>query len=137
MFVVSLRWYVGWQHVEPPADQAQVRQLNLGGGALGYFHFPRLAHVKGTPGATCFSFRVSSDVVWRPDFHLSPGTLSMKVPLWMPFALWAIPTITLFALDLASARRRRMGQCAKCGYDRAGLAPGAVCPECGGAWAGG
>jgi hypothetical protein len=28
-------------------------------------------------------------------------------------------------------RRRRAGRCPACGYDRAGLAAGAVCPECG------
>jgi hypothetical protein len=28
--------------------------------------------------------------------------------------------------------RRRKGRCASCGYDRAGLAEGAACPECGG-----
>jgi hypothetical protein len=33
--------------------------------------------------------------------------------------------------DLRHWRRSRGGRCVKCGYDRAGLAPEAACPECG------
>jgi len=36
-------------------------------------------------------------------------------------------------LDMLARRRARIGCCPKCNYDRAGLAPGSVCPECGAA----
>jgi hypothetical protein len=58
-------------------------------------------------------------------------------PLWPGFALntlfyaafayglWQIP------LAIRRRRRRRANKCVKCGYDRAGLAENATCPECG------
>ena len=40
--------------------------------------------------------------------------------------------VLLFALGwVRRARRRANGRCTGCGYDRAGLAPHAACPECG------
>ncbi|MFN0012504.1 MAG: hypothetical protein ACKVS8_12770 [Phycisphaerales bacterium] len=54
-------------------------------------------------------------------------------PLWAPFVLFLIPTAIAWCLDARARRAARIGLCAKCGYDRAGLAPGAVCPECGAA----
>ena len=52
---------------------------------------------------------------------------TVALPLWLPavasFALWAV------------ARRRGWGrelwQCARCRYDKRGLAPNTPCPECG------
>lgn len=43
----------------------------------------------------------------------------------IPLGLW------LGIGPLRRRRRRRAGRCPRCGYDRAGLAAGAVCPECG------
>lgn len=54
------------------------------------------------------------------------------LPLWAMFAASLLATLAAWRQD-AIARRVRMGQCLKCGYDRAGLAPGGVCPECGAA----
>ena len=50
----------------------------------------------------------------------------LRVPLWFVAVLPALPTAWLWYID-----RRHLGQCAKCGYDLAGLAPGSMCPECG------
>ncbi len=43
-----------------------------------------------------------------------------------------IAFVVLFAPGgLRRVHRRRRGRCISCGYDRQGLALGAICPECG------
>lgn len=51
----------------------------------------------------------------------------LHVPLWIPLGIGAILTVVLWLPDL---RRSPTTGC-PCGYDLAGLAPGAPCPECG------
>jgi hypothetical protein len=61
------------------------------------------------------------------------------VPIWSGLAIDTLfyGTIAWGLLflpgTLRRSRRRRGGRCLKCGYDRAGLASEAACPECGGA----
>jgi hypothetical protein len=50
------------------------------------------------------------------------------VNLFYPFLLAALPAGFLWWTDPG---RFGPGRCRKCGYDRAGLAPAATCPECG------
>ncbi len=64
----------------------------------------------------------------RVERSISPALVS--VPLWMPLAAVALPTAWIGRRDWR-ARRLAVGHCVSCGYDRAGLAPGAACPECG------
>ena len=60
-----------------------------------------------------------------------------RADLWIP--LWPAPagslliTVAAWRLDTIAPRRARIGFCPKCSYNRTGLAPGAVCPECGAA----
>lgn len=51
----------------------------------------------------------------------------LRLPLWLPFAVAAAPTLILFYRD---RRRPPPGHCKKCGYDLAGNVSGR-CPECG------
>jgi len=53
------------------------------------------------------------------------------IPLWLPALLSLSATAAAWRADCKSLRRARAGLCAGCGYDRSGLAFGAVCPECG------
>ena len=53
------------------------------------------------------------------------------MPLWVVVGGSALVTVFAWRLDTLARRRARLNLCPKCNYDRAGLAPGAVCPECG------
>jgi len=55
----------------------------------------------------------------------------LVIPLWCPTLLSLLATAAAWRADSKYLRRVRVGLCAGCGYDRAGLAAGAVCPECG------
>ncbi len=70
--------------------------------------------------------------LWVPDWEhrslISGVLVTVHVPLWMVQVVLAVPTAWLWRRD---RRRARAGLCAACGYDLAGLAPSAPCPECG------
>ena len=50
----------------------------------------------------------------------------IRLPLWIPFFIMAIPTVALWLRD----RHPTPGHCQSCGYDLTGNVSG-VCPECG------
>jgi hypothetical protein len=63
--------------------------------------------------------------IWHARFH---GRVSAFIlPLWIPLALLATPTIILWCHD---RRRIPSGHCQTCGYDLTGNVSG-ICPECG------
>jgi hypothetical protein len=78
-------------------------------------------------------FELSRDHRAFREHFLGPIT-----PIWQGFAIntafyagvwWCL----IFGPRVARREmRRRRGQCVMCAYSRAGLAEGAVCPECGG-----
>jgi hypothetical protein len=63
--------------------------------------------------------------------HNRPSTWQVMVPLWVPAGVAMAAAAGAWRLDALARRRARVGFCCGCGYDRAGLAAGAVCPECG------
>jgi hypothetical protein len=63
-------------------------------------------------------------VLYAPD----PSGWAVGVSVLYPVALTLIPAALLWYAD---RRRRGPGSCGGCGYDRAGLAVGVKCPECG------
>ena len=69
---------------------------------------------------------------WLPGWRGSGlGEMGLSIPLWClaaPFAWFAVSTEVRHGRRL---KREQIGKCLKCGYDRAGLAEGAACPECG------
>jgi hypothetical protein len=68
-------------------------------------------------------------------FGTEPGNLFRHylVPAWSLVALAAVATAIGWHADARADRARRDNLCSKCQYDLSGLAPGAVCPECGAA----
>ena len=58
---------------------------------------------------------------------------SLGVPLWPFVVVPGFGSAIAWRLDTHARRRSRLGLCPKCGYNRAGLSPAAVCPECGAA----
>ena len=55
----------------------------------------------------------------------------LLVPLWFPLLLVGVPTMLIWRSDRRGRRAERGKVCPKCGYDRTGLPPERVCPECG------
>jgi len=78
--------------------------------------------------------RIETDPVpnqWWFDWGTTARGDHCRVPLWFPTLLSLLATAAAWRADAKYLRRSRVGLCAGCGYDRAGLAAGAVCPECG------
>ena len=138
VFVASLRWGVAATYCRGDRDEARAYcvEVNRGGilflGSLPVMFEmrPRL-HMyaqRSVPGGlTRYAPEPASWPRWGPNGGVTLGFL----PLWLPFTIFTLPAATLFHRDRRLARRRRAGMCVKCGYDRRGLAPGAICPECG------
>jgi hypothetical protein len=58
---------------------------------------------------------------------------AVRFPLWFPALCIAIVTVAAWCLDELARRRAPLNLCPNCHYDRAGIAAGAKCPECGSA----
>lgn len=73
--------------------------------------------------------------IWQPQYipqGIPPTSRTLLVPIWILLALAMVPTGLLWRAEFRAARRRRLvGHCMSCGYNRAGLNVDAMCPECG------
>ncbi len=118
----------GWRHMVWETPSKEWAAMG-GGGLIGIGEGMRFSSRSGVGGwqaqDTAFAIR------WWPDWDLSGPSWHVFVPLWMPATLALAATAGAWRLDMLARRRARVGLCKKCGYDRAGLAPGSVCPECG------
>ena len=103
-----------------------------------------------TGGGAFWSFDA---ILWKPEWNTrqdvwvplgpagtppGPGGVNVKSIRGLSIAAAPMYPGLLAAIVGAAAmpgwkrsRRKRRGQCVKCGYDRRGLAAGAACPECG------
>lgn len=104
----------------------------------GQFVYNSLPHTVPPVHRTWNIVRVPSQVKFNwwysSAYPMGPGRGSMwalQIPMWPLVLLTLATTSTAWWLDVLAQRREREGKCPKCGYDRAGLASGAVCPECG------
>ncbi len=59
------------------------------------------------------------------------GRTFLAMPLWAPMLIAVAFSAAAWRFDILARRRERLNLCPKCNYDRVGLSPGAVCPECG------
>ena len=108
-------------------------QVFLGFGAIGANDARSRLGASGAPGSLAWEWSAgpaepSAPLVVWPALGWMLGGDEFAFPLWIAVCALALPTAYLFYAD---ARRRAPGLCPKCRYDRAGLAAGAKCPECG------
>ncbi|MFT3686174.1 MAG: hypothetical protein QM783_14840 [Phycisphaerales bacterium] len=72
---------------------------------------------------------------WRWEARWSNNWTSaatyVRFPVWAPSLLTGSFAVLLLRSGAAARRRASTGECSKCGYDLAGLAEDATCPECG------
>ena len=68
---------------------------------------------------------------WKPRWDSDGWWTRVLIPIWLPAVVMCSAAMTAWRLDTVARRRARVGHCTKCGYDRAGIAGDAKCPECG------
>ncbi len=118
VFCISLKWSFGYC-----PDGSWVYGINAG--TVG------VTFAEGSPwdsGVYAYARGQYSRIFWLPKTfeQAAPLVKEWRVPLWMPFVLFAVPSVVHFF------RRRRWpaGHCQRCGYDLTGNTSGR-CPECG------
>ena len=67
---------------------------------------------------------------WSAKYERTEYSWYVVVPLWPFVAISIATTATAWRMDTLAQRRKRLGACPACGYDRTGLAANAPCPEC-------
>ena len=70
---------------------------------------------------------------WVPKVRWDQWSTLFILPLWIPASVSLAVTTAAWRLDAIARRRARLNRCTKCGYNRAGIAADAKCPECGAA----
>ncbi len=70
---------------------------------------------------------------WRLSWMITGNLWVVYLPIWPAPAAAILLSTAAWRLDTLARRRSRLNLCPKCNYDHTGLAPGAVCPECGSA----
>ncbi len=116
-WVVNLRW---------------IAYCMSGSGIVGCAHGAVVIHIQEMYDPVGWRvFEKGGDgIAWRHHlsrFERSNRHSSLRIPLWMPLVVVAIPTAILWRRD----RRRILdGHCQKCGYDLTANVSG-KCPECG------
>lgn len=68
---------------------------------------------------------------WGFSYYRYGPVYGIDVPLWLLATISLTVTVIAWRMGATSRMRRLLGRCVQCGYDRAGLAPSATCPECG------
>lgn len=92
-----------------------------------------LPHSMGSPlnALMSISLREPPGFKWHFRWRNDSTYIGVAVPLWFPAAVALVPTAFAWRLDTLARRRAKLAACPKCSYSTIGLAPSAVCPECG------
>jgi hypothetical protein len=125
-YVYYLRWQ--WRGIEPQRQSNSSISISRGNLAwsrqyaqwynIPNFDFNASRYNAAAPGPP---------FQWYPTITRWPTGYWVTVSLMYPLAISGAASIGLWWLN----RRSAIGTCKTCGYDRAGLPPGAPCPECG------
>ncbi len=114
----GVTWYAPW-HYALVCEASRLMVIEPPGPApwfgIGEFEFKRSTALSG----------------WWFDGGAISGQRFVIIPLWPLPLLSLLATAAAWRADAKYLRRAREGACLACGYDRAALAAGAVCPECG------
>ena len=106
-------------------------RANLTEGGLVFCYNPDWQLYKDVDG---FQFlKWPSYVSWWFEYRTRFTDRSVFIPGWFPFIITVGLSVFAWRSDTHDARRRKLGQCPKCNYSRAGLGADVVCPECGAA----
>jgi hypothetical protein len=85
---------------------------------------PRLFELRRNDGSDPF-------VYWHFRCYRTPISTQVDLPLWILALPPMSSSLIAWRMEVLAHRRARLNLCPKCHYDRAGLAAGAKCPECG------
>ncbi len=134
VWVGSGWWWHGWygQGGQYRGGYVSVSEGRLTAGSRESI-FRWLVHPQSMPGELIISPSEQPGFKWWFYWNDDSLDTSFGTPIWI-LALGAV-LMAAYArrLDELAWRRDRVGVCARCDYDRSGLAVGAVCPECGAA----
>ncbi len=127
-------WYAGPYRTTLPTANAACQFYFSGDGSVFSVQYARLDGVPlggSGAGAKLAAMPPLPSALWRP--RLDKGLYSnwiLRVPFWIPTLLCLATFALVFRIERREKRLARAGHCV-CGYSLAGLADGAVCPECG------
>lgn len=68
---------------------------------------------------------------WWPSWSFTPWYERVQVPVWVLVFPALVITMAAWRINMLARRGTLTPLCRKCGYDRTGLSPETVCPECG------
>ncbi len=102
---------------------------------FGGFHFSIDRALHEGEGPSGIDWEVGRDKLFFRYLAISfpervHSVINMRIPLWIPVVLVAIPTALMWRTHIID-RRRKPGMCIKCGYEISGLMGKEACPECG------
>ena len=124
VWVGSGWWYLGRMSSARVYFVASCGQLRICSYVYSDFRSPSLGTNVG---------RTKMPFGWWFRYQQDASGQYLYIPLWFLAVVSGSVTTNAWRLDTLARRRVRAGLCPKCNYDRTGLAPGAVCPECGAA----